>query len=75
MTRTRAPHTYARQGGLRMHVAGNDRQPSEHDRLGRCGVVLSGPTFAAYLVPTGERCKAGACARAWPPNLRLVVGG
>lgn len=75
MKRERAPHAYARQGGLRMHVAGNDAQPDARDSLSRCGVILHGPTFAAYLVPTAERCMAGACARAWPPNLRLVVGG
>jgi hypothetical protein len=71
----RGPVVYARQGGTKVHVAGNLRQPMAGDHIGRCGAVLSGEDYLAQLVPVAERCRAGACARAWPPHLRLVAGG
>lgn len=74
MRRRHAEVVYARQGG-KMHVAGNARQASRGAEVGRCGMELWGDTVPARLVPEAERCRARACAAAWPPVLQLVAGG
>lgn len=66
---------YARQGGAKVHVVGNDRHRSEGDGVGRCGAGLWGVEYRAADVPAAERCRARACAGAWPAALRLVAGG
>ena len=73
--RKRNDTAYARQGGERVHVVGNRRKPMEGNSVARCGSSLEGPEYVAYMVPEEERCRSRGCRDAWPPYLRVVVGG
>lgn len=71
--RRRSEPVYARQGGAKVHVVGNARQPWAGTAMGRCGALLEGPEYLAHMVPENERC-GGGCGRHWPPRLRVLTG-